>query len=272
MKSRNKKASRHLWIGVILICMMISLALLAPWISIEDPTSISLPHRLDPPSLSHPFGFDQNGGDLFSKVIYGARVSLLVSLSVVGVGLIVGLLLGSIAGYLGGWMDLIIMRVIDMFYAFPGFLLALSLVAVMGPSLRNLIFAMCITSWTGFARLVRGEILHLKTREYVIGARALGCPPLRELVFHIWPNLAAPLLVQATFAMAGTIISESGLSFLGLGAPPTTPTWGALLNAGRQTLIEGPHLSFFPGCAILILVLGFNFLGDGLRDILDPRN
>lgn len=266
-----KSKRRLLYIGGGLIGLMVLLALLAPWLALSDPTAMSLPDRFLPPSWNHPFGLDQNGSDVFSKVLFGARVSLLVALSVVFVGATIGLVMGSISGFVGGWTDLLIMRFIDMLYAFPGFLLALALVAVLGPSIRNLIFAMCVTSWTGFARLVRGEILHLKTRDYVVGAQALGASPIRLVVLHIWPNLAGALVVQATFAMAGTIIAESGLSFLGLGAPPTTPTWGALLNAGRQVLIEAPHVSIFPGIAILILVLGFNLFGDGLRDVLDPK-
>ena len=163
------------------------------------------------------------------------------------------------------------MRITDMFYAFPGFLIALSLVAVLGPSVFNLILAMCVTSWTGFARLVRGEVLHLKEREHVQSARAVGAGTFRIVILHIWPNLISLVVIQSTFAMAGTIISESGLSFLGLGVPSHTPTWGALLNSGRRVMTEAPHISLAPGLAIVFLVLGFNLLGDGLRDYLDPR-
>jgi peptide/nickel transport system permease protein len=159
-----------------------------------------------------------------------------------------------------------------MIYAFPGFLLALALVAALGPSVKNLIFAMSITGWAGVARLVRGEILHLKEKEYVQSARAIGNSTFRIITTHIWPNLIGVMTVQCTFAMAGTLIIESGLSFLGLGAPPTTPTWGMLLNSGRYYLVEAPHISIFPGLAILLLVLGFNLLGDGLREILDPKS
>lgn len=266
-----KKSQALVSLGALLVALISLTALLAPWLAPYDPLAISLPDQLQAPTWAHPFGRDQNGSDVLSKVIYGARVSITVAFSVVAISVSIGLLIGSIAGYLGGWVDGLIMRIIDMLYAFPGFLLALSLVAVLGPSLRNLIFAMCITSWTSYARLVRGEVLHLKEKDYVVGAEALGAKTWRILTFHIWPNLVGPLTVQATFGMAGTIISESGLSFLGLGAPPEIPTWGALLNAGRRSLIEAPHISLFPGIAILCLVLGFNFLGDGLRDKLDPR-
>jgi peptide/nickel transport system permease protein len=232
---------------------------------------MSLADRLQGPTWSHPLGLDENGSDVFAKLVYGARVSLGVAWSVILVSCTVGLIFGSVAGYFGGWVEQVLMRLVDMVYAFPGFLLALALVAVLGPSLRNLIIALCLTSWTGFARLVRGEVLHLKEREYVQSARAVGASHVRILVLHIWPNLLGLLIVQSTFAMAGTIISESGLSFLGLGVPPETPTWGSLLNSGRRVLIDAPHVSFSAGLAIVIVVLGFNLVGDGLRDILDPR-
>ena len=226
---------------------------------------------MQPPSAEHPFGLDENGSDVMAKVVYGARVSLGVALAVVMISTILGVLIGSLAGYWGGAIDGFIMRFIDMIYAFPNFLLALALVAVLGPSIENVIIALCATGWAGYARLVRGEVLHLREREYVVAAKTLGASPARILSLHIWPNLVGPLVVNATFSMAGTIITESGLSFLGLGAPPTTPTWGALLNSGRKILIEAPHVSLFPGLAILILILGFNLFGDGLRDYLDPK-
>lgn len=246
-------------------------AIFASTLASHDPTVMDLAARYSPPSSEYIFGRDQNGADVFSQVLFGAQISLQVAFTVVFISAIVGLIVGSLAGYLGGWVDQITMRFLDMFYAFPGFLLALSLVAVLGPSIRNLIFAMCVTGWTGYARLVRGEILHLKQREYVIGAMAVGAKPLRLLVRHIWPNLFGILVVQMTFGMSGTIITESGLSFLGLGAPPTIPTWGSLLNSGRRILTEAPHVSLFPGIAILVLVLGFNLVGDSLRDWLNPR-
>lgn len=268
---REVKDNLLLWTGAGLVAFILLAAVFAPLIATHDPLAMSLPDQYAPPGADHFFGLDQNGADVFSRVVYGARVSLLVAFTVVGVGLAVGLIVGSVAGYFGGWLDLLLMRIIDMLYAFPGFLLALALVAVLGPSLGNLILAMCITSWTAYARLVRGEVLHLRSKEYILGARALGAGSIRILVLHIWPNLVGPLAVQATFGMAGTIIAESGLSFLGLGVPPDVPTWGSLLNAGRGVLIEAPHVSIFPGFAILFLVLGFNLFGDGLRDRLDPR-
>lgn len=268
---RKKKLKPQLITGLVLIGLMAFLAIFAPILSQHDPFTMSLASRYQPPTLTHPFGLDQNGADVFSQVLYGARVSLSVAFSVVGVSVFLGLLVGSLSGYVGGRTDHIVMRFIDMLYAFPGFLLALSLVAVLGPSIRNLIIAMCVTGWTGYARLVRGEILHLKNRDYVLSAVSLGSGPIRILTRHIWPNLIGILVVQATFGMAGTILTESGLSFLGLGAPPSTPTWGSLLNTGRRWLIEAPHISLFPGLFILVLVFGFNLVGDGLRARLSPR-
>ena len=266
MKSRLQIAT-----GAVIISLIGVAALLAPLITQHDPQLMSLADRYAGPSLQHLFGRDQNGADVFAQVVYGARISLYVSITVVGVSVLVGLFIGSLAGYLGGRIDNFVMRIIDMIYAFPGFLLALSLVAVLGPSIHNLILAMCATSWTSYARLVRGEVMHLKNRDYVLSAEALGAPKLRILTKHIWPNLLGILLVQATFGMAGTILTESGLSFLGLGAPPSIPTWGSLLNTGRRWLIEAPHVSLFPGFAIVLLVFSFNLLGDGLRERLSPR-
>ncbi len=258
-------------IGFTIVAIIAAVGLLAPWLAPQDPEQMSLSQHLEPPSFAHPFGLDENGCDVLSKVIYGARVSLGVAGAVISIAALIGLLFGSIAGYCGGWIELVLMRIVDMVYAFPSFLLALALVAVLGPSLKNLVFALCLTSWTSFARLVRGEILHLKEREYVTSARAVGASHLRILVRHIWPNLFGLLIVQSTFAIAATIIAESGLSFLGLGVPASTPTWGSLLNSGRRVLGEAPHVSFAAGSAILTVVLGFNLLGDGLRDLLDPR-
>jgi peptide/nickel transport system permease protein len=260
-----------IWVGGFLILFVTTVALLAPVITNEDPNAMLLPKSFEAPSLQSLFGRDDNGTSVLAKVIYGARVSLLVAFTVVGISTIIGLVMGSIAGYFGKWIDTAIMRFIDMLYAFPNFLLALGLVAVLGPSLQNMILAMCLTSWTGYARLVRGEILHLKEKEYVLTAVALGAPAYRVVFRHLWPNLTGPLVVHASFSMAGTIDAESGLSFLGLGAPAEVPTWGALLSSGRRILLEAPHVSIFPGLAIVILVLGFNLFGDGLRDYLDPK-
>ena len=266
----SQKYNNLIQIGGGIILLIIFVAIFAPILTPYDPNQMSLQDQFEPPSPQHLFGLDQNGSDVFSKVIYGARISLLVAITVVSICLILGLLMGSLAGYMGGVWDHIVMRLIDMLCAFPGFLVAISLVAVLGPSVFNLILAMSLTGWASYARLIRGEFLHLKTKDYVVASVAMGASPFRQIVFHIWPNLIGALVVQVSFSMAGTIISESSLSFLGLGVPPTTPTWGSLLNAGKDVLIEAPHISIFPGMAIVVLVLGFNLFGDGLRDMLDP--
>ena len=232
---------------------------------------MNLPQRLSSPSLTHLMGQDDNGADVMEKIIYGSKVSISVGFSVITISLIVGLVIGSLAGYGGKFWDIAIMRFIDILNAFPGFLLALCVMSVMGPSVWNLIFSLCITGWTGYARLVRGEVLHLKEKEYVMATKSYGAGPLRQVMAHIWPNLIGVLVVQSTFTLAGTIIAESGLSFLGLGAPPETPTWGSLLYSGRKYLSEAPHLSIIPSLCILTLVLGFNLIGDALRDHFDPK-
>ncbi len=256
------------FIGFVLL-----VAIFAPLLTSYDPTAMTLQDRFLLPSFAHLMGTDQNGVDIFAQIVFGARVSLLIAMSVVTVSLCIGLLVGSLAGYCGGWVDLIIMRIIDMIYAFPGFLLILTIAAVMqSASVGHLIFILCLTGWASYARLIRGEILHLKNKDYVLSADALGASHIRKLVLYIWPNLVGPVMIQASFGMAVTIITESSLSFLGLGVPPSTPTWGSLLSAGRNFLLEAPHISFFPGLALLVVVLGFNLLGDGLRDQLDPKS
>jgi peptide/nickel transport system permease protein len=204
-------------------------------------------------------------------VVYGARVSLLVGVTVAGVSACIGLAVGALAGYAGGRTDELIMRVIDVLLAFPGILLAIALSAVLGPSLRNVLLALCVIGWTGYARLVRAEVQAWRTREFVSAAVALGAAPLRVVRLHIMPHLLTPLLVQATFGVAGAIVAEASLSFLGLGVQPPTPSWGAMVNEGRSFLLVAPHVALFPGLAIMLTVFGLHFLGDGLRDVLDVR-
>lgn len=259
--------------GGSLIGLVTLVAVFAPFLTHFDPTNMVLKDRFLLPSFVHLMGTDQNGIDIFAQIVYGARVSILIALSVVFVSLFIGLIIGSLAGYCGGWVDTFIMRIIDMIYAFPGFLLILTIAAVMqSSSVYHLIFILCLTGWASYARLIRGEILHLKKKDYVLSADALGAGHLRKLVLYIWPNLVGPVMIQASFGMAVTIITESSLSFLGLGVPPSTPTWGSLLSSGRNFLLEAPYISVFPGLALLVVVLGFNLLGDGLRDLLDPKN
>ncbi len=245
-------------------------AVLAPVLAPADPQAIDLDGTLEGPSRAHPLGQDRLGRDVLAGILYGGRVSLAVGFSVVGVSLVVGTGLGLWAGYRGGWVDEVLMRVVDILLAFPGILLAIALAGVLGPSLRNLIIALCAMGWVGFARLVRGEVLSLREREFVTAARVLGAGPLRIALSHLLPNLVGVLAVQATFGLAGTILAESTLSFLGLG-PQDVPTWGGLLSQGVDYLLFAPHLALFPGLAILVAVLGINVLGDVLRDRLDPR-
>jgi peptide/nickel transport system permease protein len=252
------------------ICVaLVAAAALAPWLAPTDPTGMDLAGRLTPPDVHHLLGRDSLGRDILSRIVYGSRVSLYVGLVTVAVSVVVGTSVGAVAGYRGGWMDEATMRVVDVFLAFPGILLAIALTAVLGPSLHNVILALCIMGWVGYARIVRGQVLLARELAYVEAARAVGCSGVRVLARHILPNVVAPVLVEATFGMAGAIVAEAGLSFLGLGTQPPTPSWGAMLAEGRQFILSAPHLTLWPGVAILLTVLGINLLGDALRDRLD---
>ncbi len=251
--------------------LLVATALLAPLLSPMDPYSLDLGAELAPPGGIHRFGAGENGVDVLSHVLYGARVSLIVAVFVVLVSGSVGVLLGGVAGFFGGWIDDLVMRIVDILLAFPGILLAIFITSVLGPSLVNVVFALSFTGWTGYARLTRAQLLTLRERDYVQAARALGAPSSRILFRHLLPNAAGPLLIQATFAVPGAILAEASLSFLGLGAPPGTPSWGALVDQGTQYLLVAPHIALFPGLAIVVTVLGFNFLGDALRDAFDPK-
>src|SRR5580765_5361189 len=258
-------------VGAFLVALAALAAIVGPSATPYDPASQMLALRLAAPTTSHPFGFDELGRDILARVLAGARISFLVGLIVVTVSASVGTLLGAVAGYFGGVVDDAISRVIDVLLAFPGLLLAIALVAVLGPSLGNVLFALTIIGWVGYARLVRGQVLRAREFEYVQAARAQGASVARILWRHVIPTAIPAVVVQATLGMAGAIIGEAALSFLGLGVQPPTPSWGTMLNGGRAHLLDAPHLTIFPGVAIALLVLGFNFLGDGLRDRLDPR-
>jgi peptide/nickel transport system permease protein len=258
-------------IGLTLVSLAALAALAAPVVGLYDPAAQTLGLRLEGPSLAHPMGLDELGRDVWARLLAGARVSLLVGLVVVGVSASVGLMAGAVAGYAGGVVDEVFSRVIDILLAFPGILLAIALVAVLGPSLTNVVIALASIGWVGYARLVRGQVLKAREFEFVQAARALGAGPVRILACHILPTAIPALVVQATLGMAGAILAEAALSFLGLGVQPPTPSWGTMINGGRAHLIDAPHLTVFPGLAIALVVLGFNFLGDGLRDRLDPR-
>jgi peptide/nickel transport system permease protein len=256
--------------GGAIVVLTLLLAVFGPVLTPYDSASQELPLRLEGPSPSHPFGLDELGRDIFARVLAGARISLAVGLIVVSISASMGTLLGAVAGYFGGRIDEVISRTTDILLAFPGLLLAIALVAVLGPSLANVILALSLIGWVGYARLVRGQVLRAREFEFVQAARALGAPTPRILMRHIVPTALPAVTVQATLGMGAAILSEAALSFLGLGVQPPTPSWGTMLNGGRAHLLDAPHLTVFPGLAIAILVLGFNFLGDGLRDALDP--
>jgi peptide/nickel transport system permease protein len=257
-------------VGAAIVLVVIVAALFGPIVAPFDPSVQEMPLRLEGPTGLHWFGLDELGRDIFTRVLYGARISLLVGIVVVGVSATVGIALGAIAGYFGGRVDEVISRIIDVLLAFPGLLLAIALVAVLGPSLTNVVMALTLIGWVGYARLVRGQVLRAREFEFVQAARALGASTPRILLRHIIPTTLPAVTVQATLGMGGAILNEASLSFLGLGVQPPTPSWGTMLNYGRGHLLDAPHLTIFPGVAIAILVLGFNFLGDGLRDALDP--
>jgi peptide/nickel transport system permease protein len=257
--------------GLVIVFVAVLAAVAGPVLSPYDPAAQELARRLEPPTRSHPLGLDELGRDILARLMQGARISLLVGLAVVSVSSITGMLFGSIAGYFGGRIDDVISRVIDVLMAFPGILLAIALVAVLGPSLTNVVLALSVIGWVGYARLVRGQALRAREFEFVQAARACGAGTPRILLRHILPTAFPAVIVQATLGMAGAIIAEAALSFLGLGVQPPTPSWGTMLDAGRAHIFDAPHLTIFPGLAIALLVLGFNFLGDGLRDRIDPK-
>ena len=260
------------WGAVFVLALMLA-AGLAPWLAPYDPNVQDLPARLDGPSTAHWLGSDELGRDLLSRIIHGARVSFYVGTSVVLISLAIGLVIGSLAGYYGGAIDRFFnLIVIQSFLAFPGVLLAIAMVAFLGPGLWKLILALTVGGWIGYARLVRGQVLKVRELEFVQAARALGASDARIVVRHILPNIVQPIIVQAAIGMAGAILAEATLSFLGLGVPPPTPSWGAMLNDGRGHLFDAPHLVIFPAIAVMFAVLSFNFLGDGLRDYLDPHS
>jgi peptide/nickel transport system permease protein len=265
------ESKRWFYIGLAILVLLVATALMAPLLAPHDPTRQNLDHDLLTYSKENPLGTDKLGRDILSRVLYGGRVSLLVGGTTVAISLAIGLAIGSLSGYSGGWADQLLMRLVDILMAFPGILLAIAFTAVLGPGLDHVILALCLIGWTGYARLVRGEILALREREFVQAARALGCKPWHIIVRHLLPNLLPPVLIQATFGLAAAIIAEASLSFLGLGVEPPTPSWGSMLNDGRQFLLVAPHLTTYPGIAIMITVFGLNLVGDGLQDRLQSR-
>ena len=255
--------------GAVIVGLAVLAAVIGPWVAPFDPSAQELALRLEGPSRLHWLGLDELGRDILARVVSGARVSLFVGLVVVSVSASIGAVMGSLAGYYGGIVDEVISRIIDILLAFPGLLLAIALVAVLGPSLTNVALALSLIGWVGYARVVRAQVLQAREFEYVAAARAIGAATPRILIRHVFPAALPALIVQATLGMGGAILSEAALSFLGLGVQPPTPSWGAMLNYGRAHVLDAPHLTVFPGIAIALVVLGLNLLGDSLRDRLE---
>ena len=268
---RRLRRNRAAVAGAGIVIVFVALAVLAPVLVPFDPIQGNLDDRLQPSSATHWLGTDELGRDLLSRILFGARVSLQIQIVAVVLALIIGVVLGSVGGYLGGSVDHVIMRAMDVLLAFPGIFLALGIIAALGPGLLNLLLAAGVSSVPQFARIVRASVLSLKEREFVEAALALGSGSGRVMFRHLLPNCLAPIIVQSTLRMATVLLTASGLSFLGLGVQPPTPEWGAMLSNARSYLIVAPHVATIPGLAIMVVVVGFNLFGDGLRDTLDPR-
>ncbi len=267
-----KFTHNHLAIGGAVVVLALFLtSFLAPFISPYDPSFIDVEHVLTPPSREHLLGTDQLGRDVLSRIIWGGRISLLVGFVAVGIATLIGVILGALAGYYGGFIDVLIMRFVDIMLCFPTFFLILAVIALLEPSIWNIMVVIGLTSWMGVARLVRAEFLSLKEREFVLAARAQGASDMRIIFRHILPNAMAPVFVSAILGVGGAILTESALSFLGIGVQPPTPSWGNILTAGKDNIEIAYWLSLYPGLAILLTVLGYNLLGEGLRDALDPK-
>jgi peptide/nickel transport system permease protein len=263
--------SKLAFAGLVIIAVLVFLAIFGPSIAPYDPNDLNVRTRTLAPSLSHPFGTDDRGRDVLSRVLYGARVSLKVGVIAVGISAVAGTILGAISGYVGRWTDEILMRVTDVMFAFPGILLAIAIVAVLGPSVSNAMIALGIVYTPIFARITRGAALAIRGEVFIEAAKAVGAGPLRIIARHMLPNMLAPIIVEATLSLAFAILAEAALSFLGLGTPPPAPSWGRMLSEGRDYMQDAWWMGLFPGLAIVLTVMGFNFLGDGLRDALDPR-
>lgn len=258
--------------GLVVVSALLLAALLAPWLSPFDPNAQDLDSGLSGFSASHWLGQDRLGRDMLSRLIHGSRVSVSVGFGTVAISLCIGLLAGSASGFFGGRVDSFFMRLCDVLMAFPGILLAIGITAVLGPSLRNVLIALSLVGWVGFARLIRGQVLKVKEMEFVQSARASGSPPARILLAHVLPNALSPIIVEATFGIGRAIVAEAGLSFLGLGVAPPAPSWGSMISEGRHFLFIAPHITTVPGLAIMVTVMACNLMGDGLRDAMDIRD
>lgn len=268
---RMLRRSKLALIGLAIITILVVLAIIGPAIAPYDPNDLDVRQRSLPPSISHPFGTDDRGRDVLSRVLYGARVSLQVAAIAVSISATLGVLLGAVSGYFGGWVDELIMRFTDVLFAFPGILLAIAIMGVLGPSVTNAMIALGIVYTPIFARITRASVLVIRSEVFVEAAQASGAGAPRVVVRHVMPNVVAPIIVETTLSLAFAILAEAALSFLGLGTPPPAPSWGRMLSEGRNYIQDAPWMGFFPGLAIVLSVIGFNFLGDGLRDALDPR-
>jgi peptide/nickel transport system permease protein len=257
--------------GSMVVLALFAVSLLAPWLAPYDPNAIDLKQVLMPPSGLHPFGTDPLGRDVFSRMVWGAGISLKVGFVATGIAIFIGTILGALAGYYGRWADTVIMRFVDIMLCFPTFFLILAVIAFLEPSIWNIMIVIGLTGWMGVTRLVRADFIALKERDFVQAAHAIGAGDFRIIFLHILPNAIASVLVTATLGVAGAILTESALSFLGIGVQPPTPSWGNILTAGKDNIDIAWWLSFYPGLAILITVLGYNLLGEGIRDALDPR-
>ncbi len=265
------KRNRMAMTGLVLVLGLFVVSIFAPWLAPYDPNHIDLKQVLMPPSPAHYLGTDTLGRDVLSRIIFGSRVSLKVGFVAVGLATLIGLFIGALAGYYGGWVDQVLMRLVDLMLCFPAFFLILAVIAVLEPSIWNIMVVIGLTGWMGVARLVRAEFLSLREREFVTAARALGASDTRLILRHMLPNALAPVMVSATLGVAGAILTESALSFLGLGVQPPTPSWGNILTAGKDNIEIAWWLSVFPGLAILITVMSYNLLGEGIREAIDPR-
>nr|WP_160063593.1 nickel transporter permease [Natronorubrum halalkaliphilum] len=258
--------------GLVIVATVTIAAVLGPIVAPYDPASQDLANRLQGPSLAHPFGTDQLGRDVLSRLLHGARLSLGIAVAVTAIRLVLGTTIGLVAGYAGGWVDEFLMRLVDVQLAFPGLILALVIAGILGPSLRNVMIALAVVGWASYARIVRGSVLSTKERDFVRAAQLMGVSRFRIAIRHLLPNVASPVIVLATLNMGTVILGTAGLSFIGLGAQPPTPEWGTMLSAGRYHLRDAWWIANVPGVAIMLTVLGFNLLGDGLRDVLDPKH
>lgn len=267
----NINAHILLYTGLFIVSFFVIVAVFAPLISTHDPTAVNLTNVLAEPSPKHFFGTDELGRDVFSRVIYGTRISIFVGFVAVGISIFIGLIFGLMAGYFGGFVDIIVMRFVDIMLCFPAFFLILAVITFLEPSVINVMIVIGLTSWMGVARLVRAETLSVKSRDFVTAAKLQGLKNTKIVIKHILPNVITPVFVAATLGVAGAILTESALSFLGLGVQPPTPSWGNILTAGKDNITFAWWLSLYPGLAIFITVLGYNLLGEGLRDLLDPK-